>query len=117
MMRPLWSYGVDGANTPDRKNLPTVLTARSLSLHAREGRADLRSTDRPARAAWAALRLLADVANFSLAESGSGRTMELGRSGRTIDHAAAAAMVRSARASSARFSYGVFDNSSPDPPH
>jgi hypothetical protein len=44
--------------------------------------------------------------------------MELERSGRTIDHAAAAAaMVRSARASSARFGYGVFDNRSPDPPH
>jgi hypothetical protein len=44
--------------------------------------------------------------------------MELGRSGRTIDQvAAAAAMVRSARASSARFSYRVFDNSSPNPPH
>jgi hypothetical protein len=44
--------------------------------------------------------------------------MELERSGRTIDHAAAAAaMVRSARASSARFGYGVFDNRSPNPPH
>jgi hypothetical protein len=52
--------------------------------------------------------------------SGSGRTMELGRSGRTIDHEAAAApaaMVRSARASSARFSYGVFDNRSPNLQH
>jgi hypothetical protein len=40
--------------------------------------------------------------------------MELGRSGQTIDHAAAAApaaLVRSAaRASSASFSYGVIDN-------
>jgi hypothetical protein len=35
--------------------------------------------------------------------------MELGRSA----NAGAAAMVR---ASSARFTYGVFDNSSPDPP-
>jgi len=46
--------------------------------------------------------------------------MELGRSGRTIDHEAAAApaaMVRSARASSARFSYEVFDNRSPNLQH
>ena len=67
-----------------------VLTARSLSLHAREGRADLRSTDRPARAAWAALP------NDGARAVGA--------------NAGAAAMVR---ASSARFTYGVFDNSSP----
>jgi len=55
-----------------------VLTALSLTFRAREGRADpARSvSSRPARAAWAALRLLADVADFFLAESGSGRTME-----------------------------------------
>src|SRR5207253_865211 len=33
-------------------------------------------SDRPDRAAWAALRLLADVADFFFAESGSGRTMK-----------------------------------------
>jgi hypothetical protein len=32
---------------------------------------------------WAALRLLADVADFFLADYGSGRTLELGRSPRT----------------------------------
>jgi hypothetical protein len=40
-------------------------------------------TDRPARTAWAALRLLADVADSILVISVWGATMELGRSGRT----------------------------------
>ena len=46
---------------------------------------ELRRADRPARADWAALRLLVDVDIFILAEllfadSGSGATMALGRS-------------------------------------
>jgi hypothetical protein len=40
--------------------------------------------DRPAPAAGAALRRPTAVANFFFADSGSGRTMELGRSGRAI---------------------------------
>jgi hypothetical protein len=52
-------------------------------------------------------------------DSGWGRTMELGRSGRTIDHvAAAAALVRpAARAGAASFSYGVIANRSPNLQH
>jgi hypothetical protein len=83
-----------------KRNL--VLTALSLPFHAREGRTDPLEPPGRRYGCWP-MSLI-----FFLADSGSGRTMELGRSGRTIDHAAAAAaMVRSARASSARFSYGV----------
>ena len=71
---------------------------------ARGGRRLQRSceADRPARAGWAALRLLVDVDIFILAEllfadSGSGATMELGRSARPTPMSAwpgrAAAMV------------------------
>jgi len=49
-----------------------------------------RSAELPARAAWAALRLLADVA-FLFIEFRWGRTMELGRSGRTMMMMGAAA--------------------------
>jgi predicted transcriptional regulator len=66
------------SRSPVNRSLSHVSRARGARRPSAFGR-----QDRPARAAWAALRLLADVANFSLAESGSGRTMELGRSGQT----------------------------------
>ena len=60
-----------------------LLTALSHISRARGARrpSAFGRQDRPARAAWAAPRLLADVANFFLAESGSGRRWSSGGRG------------------------------------
>jgi hypothetical protein len=78
--------GERGAETPRRRG-----TVEGV-LYARAKRAP--PADRPAPAADAALRLPTDVADFFFADSGLGRTlerrtMELGRSARTMERSAA----------------------------
>ena len=99
--KPVWHILDDGefelvlANAAHVKNVPGRKTdvndaAVADSIFAQFGsgprRSLRRSAERPARAAWAALRLLADVA--------IGATMELGRSWRTPLMGAAAGRPR-----------------------
>jgi hypothetical protein len=79
-MRPPWSYGVDGADTPDRKrrSLEGRITHTRWPPRARE--AGRRDAARPARSAWSVQRQLAARIDGEVA---GGATMELGRSERT----------------------------------
>ena len=83
------SHGVDFRHHPIETALnwgTDPLSRSSLSI-------DARSVSSATR--WR--RLLAALAGSILENFGSGRTMELGRSRRTIDHVAAAAPARAAR--------------------